>query len=470
MKNIVYTLILLLTISSCDREEFLDLQPKGQLIPSKINDYRLLLDQTERFGSATLTVISPGFVNSFSNTEYASDDITVPNALLTFFEQGSREANIYLWEDQIYNLTQEDPDWQNLYGQIYVANIVIEEILEASDGTMDQKLALKAEALAQRAIAYFFLANIYGKHYDPSTADSDKAVPLRLTTELISVDLSRATVKEVYNLIIDDLNEAVDHLPDTPELVHRPSKAGVHALLSRIHLYMGNYELSKNEADRALALQNTVTDFNTYPNWFFPGIADMGMEPQNDPEIIWHKSFTSPYGFDVVSDDFLNILESNDQRRRRHGPMALFGLSGPEQIYVMGFVRNFKPVGPSVPEMLLTRAECNARLNNLSSALLDINRLRENRMDTGTFTPLSSTDQNEVLSWAKRERRLELILHGHRFFDLKRYNVYDTPKIDIMHTYNGDTYTLSANSNNWVLPIAPKYIAQNPEMGENVRD
>lgn len=471
MKHTIYIFCLALLVFSCDREEYLDIQPKGQVIPSKINDYRLLLDQTEVFGNAQgLQVISPGFVDSASNTELASDDVMITDNLISFYPEGDVGTNTFTWNDNIYTPAQEDPDWSTLYGQIYVANIVIEEILNTTDGTLDEQMALKAEALAHRAFAYFYLVNLYGKHYNPATADTDLGVPLRLGTELTNVEFPRATVKEVYELILNDLNDAIMYLPDTPELVHRPSKAGVYSLLARIYLYMGDYENALDASNDALALSNTVVDFNTYPDWFFPGIASQSDDPQEDPEIIWHKASNATYSFRIASDDYLSLLEDNDQRRRCFGGPELYGLTGPEKIYAVGFIRNFKPIGPSTPEMYVTRAECYARLNDLEAALNDLNTLREKRMDTGTYTPLSSTDQDEVIAWAKRERRLELIMKGHRFFDLKRYNVFDTPTIDITHTYNGTTYSLTANSNNWALPIAQKYISQNPEIGENIRD
>ncbi|GAA4234644.1 RagB/SusD family nutrient uptake outer membrane protein [Postechiella marina] len=471
MKNTLYILSLILLMFSCDREDYLDIQPKGQVIPSKINDYRLLLDQTEVFGNTQgLQVISPGFVNSFSNNELTSDDVMITDNLISFFPDGVASTNTYTWNDNIYTEAEEDGDWQTLYGQIYVSNIIIKDAPNASDGTLEDKLALKAEAQAHRAFAYFSLVNLYAPHYNAATANTDLSIPLRLNTELIGIDFPRATVSDVYDVILDDLTEAVTYLPNTPELIHRPSKAGAYSLLARIYLYMGDFENARDAANNALTLNNTLVDFNTFPDWFFPGIASPGDIPQEDPEIIWHKASSGTYSTTIASDDYLNLLEPNDQRRRLFGPPSLFGLSGTEQIYAMGFARGFKPIGPSTAEMFLTRAECYARLNQVNLAVNDLNTLREKRMDTDTFTPITATDQNEVLALVKKERRLELFMKGHRLFDLKRYNVYDTPKIDLTHTYNGNTFTLPANSKNWALPIAKKYILQNPEIGDNIRD
>lgn len=428
----------------------MDIEPKGRVIPNKINDYRLLLDQTKVFGGVGgAQVISPGFVSSFYNTELASDDVMITDNFLSFYPEGSASTNTFIWKDNIYTDAEEDGDWQNLYGQIYVTNIVIDDVPNAIDGTVKEKDALKAEALAHRAYAYFSLVNLYGSHYNPATANTDLGVPLRLGTELVGVEYPRATVNDVYTVILDDLTEAIKHLPNTPELVHRPSKAGVYGLLARVYLYMGDFENARDAADNALALSNTLLDFNTFPDWFFPDIANQGDIPQNDPEIIWHKESGAAYSAAIASDDYLSLLESNDQRRRLFGPPSIFGLSGPEKIFTVGYVRTFKPIGPSTAEMFLTRAECNVRLNRADLAINDLNTLREKRMDTGTYEPITTTDEDEVFALVKKERRLELYMKGHRFFDLKRYNVYDSQKTNIIHTYKGETFTLTANSKNW---------------------
>ncbi|MDO5987613.1 RagB/SusD family nutrient uptake outer membrane protein [Flavivirga amylovorans] len=465
MKKYLYILCLTFLVFSCDREEYLDIQPKGQIIPNKVDDYRLLLDQTLDFGG-----ISAGFVETFSGTEIASDDVMITDNLSDNYPEGTPDVNIYTWSDNIFTQDQEDEDWQLLYGQIYTANIVLEEILDATNGTLQEKLALKAEAQAHRAFAYFILVNLYGVHYNPASVTTDLGVPLRLGTELVGIEFPRATIEDVYNLILDDLNEALDNLPDTPEFVHRPSKAGVYSLLARVYLYMGEFQKAWEASNNALLLSNTLVDFNTHPDWFFPGVVNPGDLPEDDAEIIWHKASNNTFSFRIASNDFLSLIAPNDQRRRRFAGPFLFGLGGTESIYATGFARNFKEIGPSVPEMHLTRAECSARLGNLSEALNDLNTLREMRVDTGTFTPFASADQTEVLNWIKTERRLELIMKGHRFFDLKRYNVYDTPKTDLTHVFNGTTYTLNANSTNWAFPIAAKYILQSPEIGENIRE
>ncbi len=446
---------------SCDREEYLNILPKSKIIPTQVNDYRLLLDQIEAIG------ISPGFTGSHGNQEFMSDDFRIPDEL--FNRLGQEEKNSFTWQDNIYQVNDEDGDWQTFYGQIYAANIVIEEIMDATDGTMEEKLQLEAEAKLHRAYAYFSLANLYAVHYDANTPNAILAVPLRLDTRLSGVDFSRVTLKDLYDLVLEDVTSSIESLPETTTYNHRPSKAAAHAFLARIYLYIGDFEKSRNAANSSLGLVSTLLDYNNVPDWFFPGVAELP-EIEEDPQIIWLKS-AFPFALLPISEAAQALVEPNDQRRRLFASIrSFFGVNIPGNVYAAGYARNARPAGFSTPEMYLIRAECNARLENAQAAIDDLNILRIKRFDTGTFVPLTSTSPTEALALVKKERRIELIAQNHRFFDLKRYNTYDASKIDLVHTLLDQTFTLQANSKNWAVPIAQKYIIETPEIGQNDRE
>ncbi len=74
---------------------------------------------------------------------------------------------------------ESDPDWESLYNQIYVTNLVILQVMDAKNGTQQEKEQLLAEARVHRAYAYLTLVNLYAKHYTASTAATDAGVPLR---------------------------------------------------------------------------------------------------------------------------------------------------------------------------------------------------------------------------------------------------------------------------------------------------
>lgn len=465
MKNIKYLytiiLILTLTLTSCNREEWLDIKPTGMVIPTKVSDYRLLLDQVGQIG------ISPGFITSQSNTDWMTDDFYISETIGPYLTID--EKRMYLWSDNIFDPNQEDRDWAIPYGQIYVANIVNEEIMSAT-GNMEEKFQLQAEAKVHSAYAYFQLVNLYGVHYNPATAATDMAIPLRLNSDIEGVTFPRASVEEIYELILNNLKESLDVLPDLPiaNYKNRPSKAAVYAFLSRVHLYMGNYELAKETATNALNLQNDLLDYNEQDDYFFALQLPLH---QYHPEVLWFKKSSQNARLLIINPEFYDLYDSSDQRKRIYGELeGIFGIPGPDRIVAPAQFTGERHTGFNVPELLLTRAECNARLGSSALALDDINRLRRYRLDPDSYTPIVMTDEDDVLERIKFERRLELAAHGLRYFDLKRYNIFDNANISMTHSVDGETATLNANSKNWALPVAAKYILETPEIGNNDRE
>lgn len=470
--NLIFLTVLLLC-SSCNREEWLDIKPKGLIIPTTVQDYRLILDQVDQNGEGW-PKISPGFGEGYSNPEFMSDDVVISEETRDIFGQST--FKFYTWDDNAFQANEEDGDWANLYGQIYPANIIIEEIMDAEKGSTEEKSQLLAEAKLHRAFNYFALVNMYALHYNPNTASTNLAVPLRLDSKIEGADLSRVTVQRIYDLMLEDVTSSITNLPDVPESnthKHRPSKVSAYAFLARLYLYMGQYNDALDAANESLKIYAVLNDFNNHSinPW---GLNLIHLDEQDlDPQVLWTKGATSGYGGLTLSDELLNLYEANDLRQFLSAPIAdLFGdatLTG----YYTGFqwtTGGYKALGFTVPEVLLTRAECNVRLNNLSLAIEDLNTLRIKRFTTGTYTPLANTNQAEVLNLVKTERRIELFANGLRFFDLKRYNEFDNADISLTRNIDGKTYNLNAGSNNWALPIAKKYILASPEIGENVRD
>ena len=464
MKNIkfLYIILSLLILNSCDKDEWLDIKPTGVIIPTKVSDYRLLLDQVGKIG------ISPGFIDSQSNTDLMTNDFVISPTIAPYMSKS--EKRMYLWSDNIFDPNEEDRDWGILYGQIYVTNIVSEEIMGAT-GEMAEKIQLEAEAKVHNAFAYFMLVNLYGVHYNSTTAATDMAVPFRLNTDIEKVKLPRASVKQLYDKILTDLNDAIEILPALPQAnnyKNRPSKAGVYALLSRVHLYMGNYEASKEAATNSLNLQSTLLNYNSLGDYF--GAIQLPLH-QDDPEVIWYKKSSQSNRLLIINPEFYDLHDNSDQRKRKYGLVsAIFGIPGPDRIFAPPHFTSSRNTGFSVPEMLLNRAESNARLNLTSIALDDINKLRKNRIAPASYVALASTDKATVLKWVLAERRLEMAGQGVRFFDLKRFNAFDNANISLTHTADNETATLKAGGKNWALPIAAKYLLETPEIGNNQRD
>lgn len=458
---LIIFMILALVVTSCTRDNFLAIQPKGDIIPKTVEDFRLLLDNINPpIGAAT-----NGFDEKHSLTSLVNDNHTL-------YEMNSNQnfqRNAFLFEENFFNSMEQDPDWDFYYGQIFLANIIIEGLQSVSNGTAEEIAALEAEARLHRAYAYFNLVNIYALHYDPNTASTAMGVPIRQGIELEDVDLTRATVQETYKLILNDILFAVEVLPDTQplNLSFRPSRTAAWGLLAKVYLYQAEYQLALDAVNEALLLYSELRNLSDDP--IISGVRTLPIVIE-DPQIIWFKR---PAGQTInlfPSDEVLALYDPSDHRNDWFRLQSLGFTIGERFQYTPREQNQNFADGINTPELYLIRAECNARLSNLLAANDDINLLRENRFSSDDFSRIDITEQGMLLDFVKNERRRELIGNYDRTFDIKRYNLFDNDNISLVHNLGERTATLEANSPNWAFPIGEIYIQQNPEIIQNPRN
>lgn len=98
--------------------------------------------------------------------------------------------------------------WAGHYGAIKNYNIAIEQCeLVEDEALMADANVLKGIALFCRASSYLTLARHFSADYEPATAATELAVPLILVYDQLEKPV-RATLQEVYDQIIADLDEA----------------------------------------------------------------------------------------------------------------------------------------------------------------------------------------------------------------------------------------------------------------------
>lgn len=369
-----------------------------------------------------------------------------------------------------------DADWNNFYAQIYISNVVLDKIEEASGTNEDLRKMTKGEALAQRAYAYFMLVNIYGKHYNSATSLTDLGVPLYLDSDINKLK-GRATVEEVYNQIESDLLEALPLLPETQEFPYHPSQGAVHGLLAKLYLYKGAWEESLYHVEEALSINSFLYDYNDYD--FIPGAPKfaglLGFPRQTfeHKETLWTKKADHPFVYGVavyMSDEHLSLYEPGDRRLYFTNIDAYF--FGPNQHGPVIFSKeNYYKAGVHTPELYLIRAECNSRLNQPELAIADLNTLRGKRFNSDAFVPYEDVMTGEqTLDLVLKERRVELFLEPWRWFDLKRLNLEPNRQVTLSRTFNGETYELTPTSNNYIFAIPKRVINLNPLVEQNPRN
>lgn len=459
-KAIYYTIGLfwIMGIAACD--DFLDIKPKGILIPEYVEDYEKLLNHAQLLKLAESWPV------------YMTDDIYLTDeGIMSYEELDVAARNAYTFQSEIYGEGEADQLWELSYKRIFYYNVIIDEVMEAKDATEQKKKALRAEALLGRSLEYLTLINAYGKAYDKNTAASDPGVPLMLDQDVNQQNLHRASVAKVYGQILEDLKTALPDLPDQPvKTAWRGSEAAGYGVLARMYLYMGEYKLALYHADKALELKNELLDMTqcrVVDSSAYIGRIDVPYAA-NNPENIYMRVAPLTYGLSgyvYASDELISKFDSQDMRYQLYYT-KLYGdvlydyfVWGPDIYWNMAV---------SVPELQLIAAECEARVGTKEKAEILLEEFLKKRIKG--FTNLPDNNVN-ILQRVLDERRKEFALVGcMRFFDLKRLNKEEAFAKTIRHVVKGIVYTLEPNSPKYNLPIPPKVLAFNPGMFPNVRE
>ena len=133
-------------------------------------------------------------------------------------------------------------------------------------------------------------------------------------------------------------------------------------------------------------------------------------------------------------------------------------------------------------EAYLNEAEAEAYMGNEDEARRVLNLLRDNRFSSSTNSAVTASGA-ELITAIRNERRRELALEGHRWFDLRRYMVCSVQpeSQSITHEwtyYSSHTSTtvterhrfvLAANDEAYTLPIPQEVLNFNTGMPNNVR-
>ena len=455
----VLALLAALGLAGC--KDFVDIKTKGSIIPSETINYRYLLNNTEVLEQATASV--PDVTSDDVELSDAAQQQALPNYL----------ARAYTWQPAFYDATETDQDWDLPYAAIFYANTVATEVPASTGGTEAEKLQLLAEAQVHRAAAYLSLVNCYARPYAAATAGADPGVPLLLSPS-VNADLTRASVQVVYDQVVRDLQAAAPNLPPSVPYNTQPSRAAAYALLARAYLLLGNYEQARQQAESALALRGTLLDLNAYLTATYPRRV-------SDPEVILSKIAATDFTYAPtvlrLHPELLALLGTADLRYQlftRPASSVAVGYTGrifaKEQL--TGENRN---LGPSVPEMLLIRAECLARQGDGAGAVDVLNALRQKRFRPADYAPLAADSSRSPLQLVLDERRRELFCRGQRWFDQRRLN--QEPALALApqarewsagtSVVPAGTYTLPLGSDRYTFPIPPIPRRLNPEIAPN---
>jgi hypothetical protein len=171
-----------------------------------------------------------------------------------------------------------------------------------------------------------------------------------------------------------------------------------------------------------------------------------------NPEVIFNSTFS--FGIFnasrlIVEPTFLDSYSEGDYRRK------VFFKDNPNGTTTYkGSYNSDKNLfgGLATDELYLIRAECNARIGNITTALTDLNHLLKTRWNL-SYKELNADNAEQVLTFILKERRKELVFRGLRWQDLRRLNKDNRFATTLTRTLNNQIYTLPPNDKKYVFPI-----------------
>ncbi|MCA5005874.1 RagB/SusD family nutrient uptake outer membrane protein [Sphingobacterium bovistauri] len=446
-------IVALFLFSSCGK--FLDDYSQDLVIPKSVQDFDEILLGNGYLPRKEVANLNGGGLGWFLQIlDDDSNTVLEATAIKGVTEMERSYFGYFAWQFETgrtfngLDVTPDNGTWDELYQRINSLNIVLSEIDNMpQDHQNDRESAarIKGEALFLRAQFYLTLVNLYADAYAPSTAASKLGVPLKLTPfvehdNTKESQFERAPLNLVYQQIIQDLEQSVSSFEQTTQAkpTYRASKEASMLLLSRVNLYMQNWEDSANWGEKVLESNNTLLNYASI------GTSDVVINEEN-PEIIFTQSalnlqnaFTARAGDFCVTDELYSSYAEDDYRKDLFFEKSTITDSVAiarkfrKEIHISGVSDLFLL---RTSEVYLNIIEALVMSDQLNEANTMLNTFRSYRMAS---VPVIASDKAVLLEEIRNERRKELCFEGHRWFDLRRYATIEqfAYKKDIIHVFN----------------------------------
>jgi hypothetical protein len=433
MKKIIPFCFLLFWASSCD---VLDQVPQSSFTPD--NFYKNTDDAKAAVNAVYDAMNSADMYNQvmWIIQDQATDD--------SEWGGGRSTANQAKNDLDKYTFTPSTSTFQSVWSTVYRSINRSNTVLARVPGiAMDPELQtrLLAETKFMRGFYYFTLVRLFG------------GVPLVLTetTSLNNLQVSRASVDEIYDQVIKDFTEAEAILPATYTGADRgrATKGAATAFLAKVYL-------TRQEWAKASQKAKEVIDSGVYDLWanyseVFLLANKNGKEAVFEIQALgggfsegsWMQGYMRPnfdrvnniagFGDDPVTKNLYDTYTAADKRRNINiklysatsTPAAPASIDFPAYVYkyldasatANAEGSNNYPVIRYADILLMYAEALNEQGAGNAEAFKAVNRLRTR---AGLVELPASLSQDEFRDAVLLERRLELAFEGHRWYDLVR--------------------------------------------------
>lgn len=495
-KAYIFMALALAGMSSCS--DFLD------KTPSKSSN-------TPVTTAANLLAVYDNVSNRYINNYYApysTDDADIPREMYKSapnqFDINIIVSNYAHFRDGIIN-NSSDILWTSEYSRIYKANLIISSASEVT-GTKEEINEALSCGYFMRAYSFFELATFYCQPWSEANK-RELGIPLRMGLAF-EENVGRGTLEDTYNQIFADLKACEEHTTQeaVPAIPWRVSKCAIYGLYARIYLARGEFDKALEYANKTLVNAPALYDYNKF-SYKTPATHYSATEfwPEMDIQLCetdsWNENKLLYNYTEWIYPDFAGVRtqmaypskqlmdlydHTNDLRFRyfyvEHGTRRMTSIKYDAYRYDPWYDGRYLTSGLTTAEMLIIKAESQARLGQWQEALATLTPLREARYEHGTATALTASNQAEALQKVLQERRREMPFYF-RFGDIKRFAVTPDTSDDVtvtrefydmtvtkVNTNSPKTYVIPGNSKCWAMPIfqteinsAKGMIEQNPE-------
>lgn len=460
--------ISILLVTSCS-DDFLSLTPQSSITNTNFFTNKDQFDQAMIGVYASLRVVFGG------RASWVMGEMRSDNTFYAF--NGGNRGPQYLDMEFTDNFLDDGSSvlipekWIGCYVGISRCNKIIAELSSGQKDylSQDDLDSMIGQSKFIRALLYFNLVRYFG------------GVPLYIAP-VFNVENSyqpRASVDDVYTLIIDDLNDAIQKLGSPFPQVGRASKGSARMLLADAYLTRHDYKSAESQLNPVLQMgyellpdyasvfdlshENSIESI--FEVQFQDGVVGLQtdipypwMPLSDDVSLITGFQGTAKYaGWNKVTQEMIDSYESGDTRLEAsieiiegtgvvenmviEAVKSPIGYTTPPDKISYAFIKKFLTphsmvynTGVNMPvyrysEALLAMAEVKNELNKSSEALPFLNKVRTR----AGLTAVNETDQSLLREIIAHERRIELAFENKRWLDLVR-----TEKAIEVMTKNGE--------------------------------
>ncbi len=476
MKKLLYILpILLISFYSCD--DFLDRDAENEISNEE------LFSTVEGAGFA----LSGVYASLTSPDYYGQNMLVVPEFKSgnIKFSKGVSSANINKFS-ATYNFTHiaeednNDDTSQNFYKQLYETlnsvNNIINYLPAVETTNQSLKNQIMGEAMVIRALIHFDLSRLYAQPYLYSVNGDHMGVVTLTETPDVFDQPSRSKLYQTYDQIEQDLLDAIPLL--TMQRPGNIAKANINsntaqALLARVYLYKKDWNNAIKYSSEVIKNYTLVPNGELVESWL------SSIPSQEDIWVLNMSNRTSRYISEIygvvtdddeeehtatVTKDLYELYSEGDKRLELFKLANYTGGTVYSDTVSIKFSSNnqrerFIPV-VRLSEMYLTRAEASAENKDYIQARADLEMIMKRANPSVGSVSLSG---QALIDEIMKERRRELCLEGHTYFDFIRKG-----KGIVRKDFNGtDNKNIEFPNNNLILPIPYHEVEYNDNMEQN---